>query len=331
MPRSADELSPATRRAYASDIRDIEEWCVERAIEGGVANIDERRIFAYLVELVRVGRSVATVRRRLTALRSFPLVSGVDRSSVKPRLTDMQLFEVERRVLTGKDSRTGVLVICDDPIVRAGLRAVLSDAGVLCWSDPFGRLDEATITVWDYVIIWGATPKGIDTYWAIRELHSLNREITSRVPVVAVFDSKLSLVARLRFAEAGVRYAIPHAWLATNIDHLSVLLATAEIPQRFHLETPLALRQELGFNLSGDLAALLAAAAGVPADVWVGDLPQRELQTTRNAIQNLRRIALKEAGVPAPPFSKYATSMRTPPSTPEWVTVRKIVSDARDA
>lgn len=328
MKRGAVEHSPATQRAYASDIRDIEEWCAERAIAASVPGLDERQIFAYLVDLVRKGRSPATVRRRLTALRSVALTGGRESSSGKLPLSEQQLFEVERRVLAGENSRTGVLVICDDPIVRAGLRAVLSEAGVLCWSDTVDNIDKATITAWDYVIIWGTAAQGIDLHWALGQVRGLGPEITNRVPFLTVFNSELSLVARLRFAEAGARYAIPHAWLATNIHRLSVLLATAEIPQRFHLETPLALRQKLGLNLSGELAALLEAAAGLPSNVWVGDSPQRELQIARKEIQNLRRIALIDAGVPAPPFSKYATSMRTPPTTPEWGTVRSIVRDA---
>ena len=328
MNRGTSERSVATRRAYASDIRDIEAWCVERAIEGGVTGIDERRIFAYLVDLVHRGRSPGTVRRRLTALRSAALIAGMDNSSGKPRLNERQLFEVERRVLAEKNSRTGVLVICDDPIVRAGLRAVLSEAGILCWTDKVDNIDKATVTVWDYVIIWGTAAQGIDLHWALGQVRSLGPEITNRVPFLTVFNSELSLVARLRFAEAGARYAIPHPWLASNINRLSVLLASAEIPQRFHLETPLALRQKLGLNLSGELAVLLEAAEGLPSHVWAGDSNQGELQIARKEIQNLRRIALTGAGVPAPPFSKYATSMRTPPSTPEWRTVRSIVRDA---
>ena len=323
--RPATELSPATERAYASDLNDIVVWSRTRGINESRSALDERHVFAYLVDQVRAGRTPSTIRRRLTALRSADAAGGVGIVSAEA------LFDLERRVLHGRASRTGVLVASDDPIIRAGLRAVLSDAGVMCWSEPVVSIDPATLTVWDYVLVWASTTLGADRFDAVRRLRSIDPMITNQVPIIAVYPGNLSRMVRLRLAEAGVRYAIPHEWLSAHLGELSQLLAAAEIPARFHLETPLALRQQLGLKLGGDLEALLAAASSVPQDVWQSDLPQSKLPISRKEILMLRRVALESAGVPEPQFNKYATSLRRAPTLPEWTRVREVVRAAFDS
>lgn len=328
-PASDAELAPATQRAYASDLRDIERWCLEYEISGGIRGLDERRFFAYLVDLARHGRSSATIRRRLTAFRALLAADAAPESELASRrLTELDLFRLEKRVLAGRNSRTGVLVVSDDAIIRAGLRVVLTESGILCWSDEVSDVDDATVAAWDYVLVWIAASSGIDPFGAIERVRQLGAGVTDMTPIVAVFPGTLSDVVRLRLSEAGIRYALPHGWLSNNLDSLSARLSNAEVPLRYHLETPFALRQQLSLSLNGDLAALLDAAKSTPPEVWTEHTPQQRLPISRADIQHLRQIALNEAGIPAPSFSKYATSMRTPPSTPEWRTVREIVRAA---
>ena len=322
-------LSPASARAYKSDIRDIDQWCKGRGLNAGIVGLDERTLFAYLVELVHLGRSPATVRRRLTALRSFvDYMETVPPAAGQPRLPMLkaeQLFTLEKRVPAELKTQTGVLIVSDDSIVRAGLASVLSESGVLCWSEKVKTVDAATFSVWDYVLVWVATSRGIDSFGAVEAIRALDSDLTAQVPIVAVHPGKVSPVVRLRLVEAGMRYAVPQSWLSSNFGSLSALLANAEIPQRYHLETPLALRQKLDLSLSGDLGALLDAAAQMPSIVWTGHLSQDRLPISRKEILKVRLLALEKAGVPAPAFSKYATSLRAAPTLPEWSEVRKIV------
>lgn len=64
------DLSSHTRRAYASDLAQVAEWCADRGI-GGVEELQVGHLVAYLVELRRSGRKSSTVRRRLTAIRKL--------------------------------------------------------------------------------------------------------------------------------------------------------------------------------------------------------------------------------------------------------------------
>ncbi|MFC4245342.1 hypothetical protein ACFOYW_18390 [Gryllotalpicola reticulitermitis] len=244
------------------------------------------------------------------------------------RLSAVTLTQIERQVMRAQGSRTGVLVVSDDAIIQAGLRAVLSETGVLCWAEGLDGLEPSTATTWDYVLVWIASPRGIDPFGAIPRVAALGERVTTQVPIIAVYSGALSPFVRLRIAEAGLRYVLPHAWLSSNLNRLSQLLESAEVPTRFHLETPLALRQKLELGLAGDLERLLEAALELPHQVWTGHLPQSHLPISRAHVQQLRQLALDVAGIPAPDFSKYATSLRTPPSTPEWHRVREVVRHA---
>lgn len=124
----------------------------------------------------------------------------------------------------GSVRQTGVLVLSDGPITRVGLRVVLSESGVLCWSDTVQDADFATITVCDYVLVWISISRGIDPFSAIQRLRKLGLEITTATPMVAISTTTLPLIVRLRLAEAGVRYALPHSWLSSNLGELSARL-----------------------------------------------------------------------------------------------------------
>lgn len=317
-------LSPSSVRAYRSDIDDVERWCLARGLHGGLTDLDRQRVFAYLVELARMGRSSATIRRRLSALRAWL----TEPTGARIGLTREDLAGFESPLTSSATDRTGVLVVSDDPIVRAGLSSVLSQSGVLCWPQKTAEFDPATLTAWDYVLIWLDSEKGLDQHAAATAVRVLDLEAITQVPVVAVYPGTISAVLRLRLAEAGIRYAIPHRWLSDNLGTLSESLKNADIPLRYHLETPLAVRQSLGFALAGDLGALLDAASRLPDIVWSSELPQSELPITRREIVEIRRIALGRAGIPAPDFAKYSTSLRSAPDLPEWSVVRRTVRAA---
>ncbi|WP_298045288.1 site-specific integrase [uncultured Microbacterium sp.] len=314
-------LSAATQRAYAADIADIQAWCEDRNL-GGVASLSARQVFAYLVDTRRVGRSDATLRRRITTLRRIASTHLLE-------LPASDLARLEQRVLDAQRGQASVLVVSDDPIIRAGLRSVLTESGAVCWADATDQLDAATATSWDYILVWLNSPRGVDPYGAIVRIGALGSAVTTKVPVVAVHaGATIPSIVHLRLAEAGARYAVAHSWLSANLTALAAMLAGAAVPLKFHLGTPLALRQNLGLRLGGELEPLLGAAVQSPAAVWTGHLPQSHLPISRSEITRLRRIALDQAGIPAPDFSKYATSPRKAPATPEWPRVRAVVREA---
>lgn len=314
-------------RAYRGDLNDVAAWCNRLGVEAAVHELQERHLFAYLVDQVRRGRSAATIRRRMAALtgerRAHVEVDGAGRSPVDRR----RLLETERLIAAGVATRTAALVVSDDPIFRAGVRSVLADHGILCWADRVSELDPATIGVWDVVLAKVASRDRLDPYAPIRTLRALGDRLAT-VPVVAVAHPGLHPVVRLRLAEAGVRYLVPDSWLADHLDSLAERIRDADIPIRYHLETPLAMRQSLGLSLAGDLQPLLDAALALPPAVWLSGAALDRLPLSRADVRRIRTLALEVAGIPAPDFARYASSMRTAPSTPEWVTVRSVVRAA---
>lgn len=313
-------LSPATRRMYEADFADFRAWCAAHAL-GEVGVLTARHIFAYLVDVRRRGRSPATIRRRVTALRRIA-------ESAWPHTAWPELARAEHRLMDAHPSQASVLVVSDDPIIRSGLRAVLTESGAVCWADSTAHLEASTATSWDYILVWMNSPRGVDLFGAVSCIKKLGTPITTCVPIVAVHAGQINRVLQLRLAEAGARYAVPHSWLSKHLLALPDLLAAAEVPLKFHLETPLALRQSMNLRLSGDLEILLDAAAEFPQQVWTGYLPQSHLPISRTEISRLRRLALEHAGIPSPEFSKYANSLRRPPETPEWPRVREIIQMA---
>ena len=310
-------VSASTVRAYTNDLADLDTWCGERGF-ASTASLSARDVFAYLVAVHKRGRSLSTVRRRATMLRR---IAGTPRLE----LAASELTRLEHRILRSAPGRASVLVISDDAIIRAGLRTVLTESGAICWADSTADLNPATAHAWDYILVWLNSHRRLDRFGAIPRIGALGSRTTTQVPVIAVHSGDVKALVRLRLAEAGARYLIPHPWLSEHVASLAGLLSAAEVPIGFHLDTPLAERQRLGLRLSGELAPLLDAAATLPDVSWTGYLPQSHLPVPRTEISRIRGIASAQAGIPAPDFSKYAASLRRPPATPEWPRVREVV------
>lgn len=310
--------SAATTRAYLADLRDIADFWAERGNGAGLAELEARHLFAYLAGLVKAGRSASTVRRRLTALRANVRQNG------EPNVSVEALHELEDQILSLAGTQTTAMVVSDDAIVREGLAAVLAKQGVLTWADTTRTALASTGTVWDYVLVWLPSPRGIDRYTSIEWVAEAAE---TGVPVVTLYPGRVTELFRLRLAEAGARYALPQGWLSQRVEDLPEMLATATLPTRFHLETPLALRQKLGLSLAGRLAPLLAAAVELPEEVWRSPTPDVGPHLSRSQVQRLRRIASEDAGIP-PPFGRYSTAMRNAPRTPDWRDVRRVVRQA---
>lgn len=314
-------LSDASRRAYLSDLEDFTQWCEAHGLDLQSDSLKGRHVFAYILGLARAGRAHSTIRRRLTALRRIAT------SATAPRFAfDLgELAQFEHRILGASSERASVLVISDDAVIRAGLRGVLNESGAACWSEPVEGIDPTIVPVWDYILVWIRSSHGSDRYGAISRIAELGQNLTTAIPVIAVHGVNVAPVTRLRLAEAGFRYLVPHNWLSGNLPKLSDMLSAAEIPMRFHLETPFALRESLGLHLHGELAELVDAAAALPASVWRARRTSTDPELTRANVNLLRTIALKSSGVPAPDFVKYATSTRRPPELPEWPRVRELL------
>lgn len=238
-----------------------------------------------------------------------------------------ELAELERKVLATDVGNASVLVISDDAVIRAGLQGVLTEAGAVCWAEPVCDLHPALITAWDYILVWVRSHRGSDRLAAISHVAALSSQVTTVVPVIAVHGAALPAVTRLRLAEAGFRYLVPHSWLSQHLAGLAQLLGRADIPQEFHLATPLALRQALGLQLSGELEPLISRAADLPETVWM-DQTQKASAPPRSAVNELRAMALRSGGLPPPDFAKYATSTRRAPELPEWPRVRELLRES---
>lgn len=314
----AKTRSKATDRAYRSDLRAIADFWADMGAPVPLEDLSEGYLFAYLASLVKAGRSTSTLRRRLTALRSY--VSDHDHGA----LTIDGLHALEDRILRSATSRTSALVVSDDVIVREGLAAVLATQGVLTWSDRTADAHHGSAAVWDYVLVWLPSRRGIDPYSSVNWVAAAS---PTGAPIVALYPNKITDLFRLRLSEAGARYALPQVWLAEKVEELPQMLATASLPVRFHLETPLAIRQRLGLRLAGELEPLLAAASEVDEDVWRAAAHEDAPRLSRGEIQRLRRIAAETAGIP-PPIGRYSTAVRNAPTTPDWREVRRVVRQA---
>jgi len=299
-----------------SDLADLTQWCDAHGLDWEGGQVRSRHIFAYLLGLAREGRARSTIRRRLTAMRRVASLG----------LEPSEFTQFERRILGPSSEHASVLVVSDDAVIRAGLKGVLTEAGAVCWTESIDALDASIVSVWDYVLVWIQSSRGSDRFGAISRVGELGPDLTTAIPVVAVHATNVvDPVVRLRLAEAGFRYLVPHNWLSSNLLQLSDLLSTASIPIRYHLETPLALRESLGLRLSGDLAELVGAAAALPPEVWRDNRASASQKLVRSDVNRLRALALRSGGVPAPDFAKYATSMRRPPELPEWPRVRELL------
>lgn len=319
------EKSKATLRAYESDLRDIAAWCEERDVGPGLDSLNERRLLAYVLDQLRRRRSPATVKRRLSSYAAAIQHTG---KSIPIRFLRTALDRLDAGGGGELVPPLGVLILADDPIVRAGLGAVLDQKGILTWSDPIQDVDHRTLSSWDYVIVWLSRKGYPDRYSAISAVGEIALSITATVPLIAISAQPVGALIRLRLAEAGVRYLLPQAWCVENLDLLLDCLERGDIPLDYHLPTPLALRQGLSLSLEGSLEPLMSAARGLPEKVWNGSTALQHLPMTRAQVHTFRRMAHEVAGVPAPHFSTYASSLRGAPTLPAWVTVRAVIREA---
>ncbi|WP_130013924.1 hypothetical protein [Serinicoccus sediminis] len=229
------------------------------------------------------------------------------------------LREIAGRLALLATSRTTVSVVSDDPIIREGLDTVLNRHGLLTWPSSVADAVTPSRGAWDYVLLWLPSREGIDPFASISHVARLS---SSGVPVVTVYPGQITPLCRLRLSEAGARYALPQWWLSRHVESLSDTLARAELPAQFHLGTPLAIRQELGLGLDGQLEPLLDAAKQIPLEVWRNPEASASM-LARPQVHHLRGLALR-AGVPLP-LDRYSTATRKAPSTPAWRDVHRVV------
>lgn len=337
-------LSPATRRAYAADLRAFEAWCERRDLARGPEATERDLLFAYLVSLLRAGRSLGTARRRLSALRAHSRALRQLGASEEGRLVEWHrvnsMLPVPGAVSAETEGRAdathegaaaavrSVLVVADDPIVRAGTDAVLTAGGALCWPITTDRVHPRILDVWDVVLLLVTGASGLDQFREASLLHRLDRRLLRSAPVLVVHMRTASPTVRLRFAEAGASALLPYSWLLEAVSAGSPCITRATVPARYRLPAPEELRRSLGLRAQGSLETLLAEALELPAEVWSSHLPQSRLPIARSEVLRMRRVAYEGAGLPAPDFARFASSVRRAPELPEWSSVRAIVQSA---
>ena len=72
-----ESLSPATRRAYRSDIRAFEAWCGERGVRAIPA--EPEAVASFLAHEAQRGLAVSSISRRAAAIRLFTERQGMQR------------------------------------------------------------------------------------------------------------------------------------------------------------------------------------------------------------------------------------------------------------
>ncbi|MGD0448900.1 MAG: site-specific integrase [Candidatus Dormibacteria bacterium] len=119
--------SEATRRAYASDLRDFDSWCATQRRSPMPA--EPETVALYITDLARSGRAASTIQRRLAAISQVHQLAG----HVPPPTADWEVRQViqgiRRRLGTAPAQKEAVLTVtlrrlvasCD-PSTRAGAR-----------------------------------------------------------------------------------------------------------------------------------------------------------------------------------------------------------------
>ena len=119
--------SEATRRAYASDLRDFDSWCATQRRSPMPA--EPETVALYITDLARSGRAASTIQRRLAAISQVHQLAG----HVPPPTADWEVRQVvqgiRRRLGTAPAQKEAVLTVtlrrlvasCD-PATRAGAR-----------------------------------------------------------------------------------------------------------------------------------------------------------------------------------------------------------------
>jgi site-specific recombinase XerD len=109
--------SPATRRAYASDLRDFDAWCRGRGLASLPAEPDT--VALYVSDLARRGYAVATITRRLAAISQVhQLRAGLD----DPPTAAWRV----RQVVQGIRREHGVAPVQKDALLTVQLRRLVA-------------------------------------------------------------------------------------------------------------------------------------------------------------------------------------------------------------
>lgn len=119
--------SPATRRAYASDLRDFDAWCAGQ--QRAPLPAEPATVALYVTHLARSGSAASTIQRRLAAISQVHQLAG----HVPPPTADWEVRQVvqgiRRRLGTAPAQKEAVLtatlrrlVASCDPATRTGAR-----------------------------------------------------------------------------------------------------------------------------------------------------------------------------------------------------------------
>jgi len=217
------------------------------------------------------------------------------------------------------------LIICDDLLLAAALPTLVGGGrgGVharTCRSS--SALSELTGADPTHVFALAESPGRLDGYEALAGLGAALQALPSDCVGVVIARQHDDLV-RLRIGEAGAKFLYDYDILASN----PALLASAlvEPDERFRLPTRWELRERSGLAWDGDAEPFLAEARELPRDVWASSCKQAQLPISRREVMRLRRLAFEVAGLPAPDFRRFGTTMRAAPGLPEWSAVRAFV------
>lgn len=317
----------ASARAYAGDIRDLQDWLELHGADGGLESVTASQLHRYLRHLQNEGRSASTIRRRMTTYRALDAfcrgqgyVWGVD------------LDEVNRafRIAASIDpvgASSPLLVSSEDELVLAGIRSCFSRAGVaeiIPLSDVTASTSGSGIGECDCALIHLVPAGGADRFARIAAIAELTRRRIVR-EIVVVTNSRLDPVIRLRLAEAGATFVYPYRLLAVDPAQLARQIVDGTLDQRFRLKSQWAMRQDLGLRWDGLLEPFLDEVAVLPTELWLSDRAQSHLPVSRGQLRAIQLSARDVAGLPEPDFRKYAASTRRPPELPEWPRVRAFV------
>ena len=214
-----------------------------------------------------------------------------------------------------------MLIASDDAIVRGGLRAAaslagLADVGCISLGD---CADPSThVGPWDYVVVFLArSSAGLDRLPAVKAITDVAPTVptTTKIALLAFDPSPL---VTLRLAEAGCAFAIPYLEVSDNPVDLFGALRRGDAPAAYAIPSQWSLRQELGLRWNGAVGPFLETAMTMPPEVWTTHRPQHLFGVGRGPFRTVQRAAKDVAGLPEPDFSRYASSTRRPPELPEW-------------
>ena len=108
--------SGATRRAYASDLRDFDAWCA--AQERAPLPAEPATVALYVTHLARTGSAASTIQRRLAAISQVHQLAG----HVPPPTQDWEV----RQVVQGIRRRLGTAPAQKEAVLTATLRRLIA-------------------------------------------------------------------------------------------------------------------------------------------------------------------------------------------------------------